>query len=184
MKKTCLAFVIVFASLAVVGSAPAGMSMRHEISSANGFGNGPAQTRVRPCLREDLKIKEGETDAAMGGVRVTPYIFTNVSSSACTLIGYPALDLLSHTGAVVRRATRQKLDRPDSAATLEPGKTGWFNLHYNSGGAGRVGRPCPSYQKLRVTAPRLARPFILRTDIQTCAKTDFEVNPISSGMPQ
>jgi len=139
---------------------------------------------VRPCVREDLRIKEGETDAAMGGVRVTPYIFTNVSSSACTLDGYPALELLNQRGAVIRRATRQKSDEPNAAATLEPGKTAWFNLNYNSGGAGHMGKPCPTYQKVRVTAPRVARPFVVRTDIQTCAKTDFEVSSISSGTPQ
>jgi len=146
--------------------------------------NRPARPRVRPCVREDLRIKEGETDAAMGGVRMTPYIFTNVSSSACTLDGYPALELLNQRGAVIRRATRQKLDEPNAAATLEPGKTAWFNLNYNSGGAGHMGKPCPTYQKVRVTAPRVARPFVVRSDIQTCAKTDFEVSSISSGTPQ
>ena len=120
----------------------------------------------------------------MGGVRMTPYIFTNVSSSACTLDGYPALELLNQRGAVIRRATRQKLDEPNAAATLEPGKTAWFNLNYNSGGAGHMGKPCPTYQKVRVTAPRVARPFVVRSEIQTCAKTDFEVSSISSGTPQ
>ena len=120
----------------------------------------------------------------MGGVRTTPYIFTNVSSSMCTLDGYPALELLNQRGAVIRRATKQKSDEPNAAATLEPGKTAWFNLNYNSGGAGHMGKPCPTYQKVRVTAPRVARPFVVRSEIQTCAKTDFEVSSISSGTPQ
>ncbi len=156
----------------------------HEAYAMINPANRPAQPRVRPCVREDLRIKEGETDAAMGGVRMTPYIFTNVSSSACALDGYPALELLNQRGAVIRRATRQKSDEPNAAATLEPGKTAWFNLNYNSGGAGHMGKPCPTYQKVRVTPPRVARPFVVRSDIQTCAKTDFEVSSISSGTPQ
>src|SRR5881394_122229 len=78
------------------------------------------QSNIQPCAREALKITEGETDAAMGGVRRTPYVLTNISKSPCTLKGYPSLELLNKAGAVVRRATKQKLDERTIAATLEP----------------------------------------------------------------
>ena len=91
----------------------------HEAYAMINPANRPAQPRVRPCVREDLRIKERETDAAMGGVRLTPYIFTNVSSSACTLDGYPALELLNQRGTVIRRATKEKSDGPNTAATLK-----------------------------------------------------------------
>ena len=137
-----------------------------------------------PCTRESLTIKEGETDAAMGGVRSAPFTLTNVSKAACTLEGYPSLELLSKTGAVVKRATKQKSDNPIAPATLEPGKTAWFALNFNAGGAGYMGKPCPSYKRLRITAPGVTRPFVLNSDIQTCAKTDFEVTPIVAGSPE
>jgi hypothetical protein len=139
---------------------------------------------VRSCARESLTIKEGETDAAMGGVRRTPFVIKNDSSSACTLEGYPALELLNRAGAVVKRATKQKTDDPVTPVTLEPGKTAWFALNHNAGGAGYMGKPCPTYTRVRISIPTVTRPFTLRSDIQTCAKTDFEVTAISAGAPE
>jgi hypothetical protein len=135
------------------------------------------------CRRENLSVKEGETDAAMGGVRVTPYIFTNTSSLACTLGGYPALELLNGKGLTVRRASKQQSDSPAETVTIESGGTAWFNLYYNSGGAGHVGKPCPSYPKVRIMAPGTTRPFVVRSGITSCARTDFEVSSIHPGMP-
>ncbi len=176
-----LAFAIVSQSFMQVDRARA--ISHYESHSAINLTTEPVQPRVRPCVHENLRIKEGETEAAMGGVRATPYIFTNTSSSACTLDGYPAVELLNQRGVIVRRSTKQKSDEL-ATATLEPGKTAWFNLNYNSGGAGHIGKPCPAYQKIRITAPAIARPFVLRTDIQTCAQTNFEVSSISPGTPQ
>jgi Domain of unknown function (DUF4232) len=144
-------------------------------------GNAPP---IPKCARENLKIREGETDAAMGGVRETPYIFTNSSPSACTLEGYPILELLNQRGMLVKRSTKQKTDEAITVVIIEPGKTAWFKLNYNSGGAGHVGRPCPTYNKARITIPLVARTFVLRTAIQTCPRSDFEVTRIQLGMPQ
>jgi hypothetical protein len=142
------------------------------------------QSNPQPCTRENLSIKEGETDAAMGGVRRTPFVLTNISKTPCTIKGYPSLELLNKAGALVKRATRQKSDDPINQATLESGKTAWFALNFNAGGAGYMGKPCPTYRQLRITTPGAERPFILRSEIQTCAKTDFEVTPIKAGTPE
>ena len=142
------------------------------------------QSNLQPCAREALKIKEGETDAAMGGVRRTPYVLTNISQSPCTLQGYPSLELLNNAGVVIKRATKQKTDEPITAATLEPGKTAWFALNFNAGGAGNMGKPCPSYRQLRIITPGAKRPFVLKTEIQTCARSDFDVTPFVAGMPE
>jgi len=142
------------------------------------------QSNVRPCAREALKIKEGETDAAMGGVRRTPYVLTNISQSPCTLQDYPSLELLNNAGAVIKRATKQKTEEPITAATLEPGKTAWFALNFNAGGAGNMGKPCPTYRQVRITTPGAKRPFILRSEIQSCPGSQIEVTPIQSGTPE
>lgn len=142
------------------------------------------QSNAQPCAREALSIKEGEGDAAMGGVRSVPFVLTNVSKSPCTLEGYPALELLNKAGTLVKRATKQKLDDPITMATIEPGKTAWFALNFNAGGAGYMGPPCPTYRQLRITMPGAKRPFLLRSEIQTCARSDFEVTPIKSGTPE
>src|SRR5258708_22075539 len=119
VKKISAAFLLVFVSLSFMHSNRARALIGHESDSTTDLTSGPAQPRARQCVREDLRIKEGETDAAMGGVRETPYIFTNISSSACALDGYPALELLNQKGVVVRRATKQKSDEPNAAVTLD-----------------------------------------------------------------
>ena len=184
MKKISAAFLLVFVSLSFIQSNRARAIAGHESDFTTDLASGPAQPRARQCVREDLRIKEGETDAAMGGVRETPYIFTNVSSSACTLDGYPVLELLNQKGVVVRRATKQNSDEPKAPVILDPGKTAWFNLDYNSGGAGYMGKPCPTYPKVKIVAPGTTRAFVLSSEIQSCPRTDLQVSSIQSGSPQ
>ena len=184
MTKISTAFLLVFVSLSFMQSNRAHAITGHESDSTIDLANGSTQPRARKCVREDLRIKEGETDAAMGGVRGTPYIFTNISSSACMLNGYPALELLNQKGVVVRRATKQKSDEPKTTVILDPGKTAWFNLDYNSGGAGHMGKPCPTYPKLKIVAPGTTRAFVLRSGVQSCPRTDLQVSSIQSGAPQ
>jgi hypothetical protein len=142
------------------------------------------------CLRENLSVKEGETDAAMGGVRSVPYTFTNKSSSPCTLKGYPRFEVLNSRGRVVRRAVGKEQvpgdsqQGPPQLVTLEPGKTAWFSLYFNAGGAGYTGKPCPTYPKVKITAPGTTRAFVLKSEIQPCRGADVEVSPIRSGTPQ
>jgi hypothetical protein len=120
----------------------------------------------------------------MGGVRETPFVLTNVSKAPCTLKGYPSLELVNKAGALVKRATKQKSDDPIASVTIEPGKTAWFALNFNAGGAGYMGKPCPTYRQVKITTPGATRPFVLQSEIQTCAKTDFEVSAIVAGAPE
>jgi len=158
--------------------------------SSNTSANHTQNNVAAQCLRENLSVKEGETDAAMGGVRSVPYTLTNNSSSPCTLKGYPRFEVLNRQGRVVRRAVGKEQvpgdsqQGPPQLVRLEPGKTAWFSLYYNAGGAGYMGKPCPTYPKVRITAPGTRRAFILRSEIQPCPRTDVEVSPIRSGAPQ
>ena len=144
------------------------------------------QSNTRTCSREDLKLKEGQTDAAMGGERAADYILTNKSATACTLKGYPKAQLLNRQNRVVRRAVNSGKLFDDSAGTppllvtLEPGKTAWFRIHYNSGGAGQE-KPCPTY-RLQVLAPGVSGPFVFRT-FSSCPGTELEVSPLRAGQP-
>ena len=142
------------------------------------------------CVRESLSLKEGETDAAMGGVRATDYVFTNTSSSACTLNGYPRIELLNRKGLVGRHAVNSDQlpgdseKMPPQLVTLESGRTAWFRIYYNSGGAGHIGKPCPTYPKVKIVAPGTTRTFQLRSNIQSCRHTQFQVSAVRSGTPQ
>jgi hypothetical protein len=144
------------------------------------------------CRGDQLSVREvpNSMDAAMGGERAVDFAFKNISSSPCTLKGYPRVQLLDRAGRPARhgRAVNNADlggDQPNQgpqSVTLAPGKTAWFIFHFNNGGAGHVGKPCPTYPRMKITAPGTKRAFIQREAIQSCR--EVEVSSLQSGMPQ
>jgi hypothetical protein len=142
-----------------------------------------------PCRRQDLSLKEGETDAAMGGVRSTNYTFTNKSQSPCTLQGYPRYELLDKAGKVRPRGRArnssqlmgEETKQAPQLVTIEPGKEAWFRIDYNAGGAGYLGKPCPVSRRVRILAPGITKPFLLKDNIQSC--NTVQVSAVRSGQP-
>jgi hypothetical protein len=132
------------------------------------------------CRADQLSVRHVGEDAAMGGARRIDYAFTNTSTAPCALKGYPRFEALSRSGRVVhrgRRAVGDDVGNPRDVVSLEPGGTATFFVNYNAGGAGRIGRPCPTYPRVRITAPGNRRGFVLREAIQLCR--GLEVSPVS-----
>ena len=74
-----------------------------------------------PCPDEDLEVTDGRLLSA-NTLRHVIVSFTNTSSQACTLVGYPGADLVTPAGGVLINVPR----RPANAAprlVLEPGDT-------------------------------------------------------------
>jgi hypothetical protein len=138
------------------------------------------------CHESQLSVRHVSEDAAMGGVRTVGYAFTNTSSSPCALKGYPRFEILNKSGRVVRggRAANGLSRMGDDAkmaprsVTIEPGKTATFLIYYNAGGAGYMGKPCPTYGRVRITAPGAKRGFVLRDNLQLCG--GLEVSPVGA----
>jgi hypothetical protein len=136
------------------------------------------------CYDNQLSVRHVSEDAAMGGVRTIDYAFTNTSQSPCTLDGYPRFEVLDRSGRLARngRARRGLTMMGDDAkrgprpVTIEPGKTATFIVYYNAGGAGYMGKPCPVYRKVRITAPGARRGLLLREEIQLCSS--LEISPV------
>ncbi len=137
------------------------------------------------CRFEQLSVKHVSDDAAMGGARSITYALTNKSSSPCTLDGYPRFEVLSAAGRVVRGGRAKdglsvlgdEAKAPPSPLMIQPGKAARFLVYYNAGGAGNM-RPCPTYRRVRITAPGTARGFVLRESLQLCG--DLQVSPVGS----
>ena len=147
-------------------------------------------TLSQPCRGGDISVKQVDADAAMGGVRTVDYIFTNKSAAACTLSGYPSYRLLDKRGRLLRHGRAVKSDQlpgdetkqAPQLVTVEPGKDAWFRVYYNSGGAGYIGKPCPTARKIKIIAPGTTRVFILRDEITLCA--DLRVSSVGGGPRQ
>jgi hypothetical protein len=128
------------------------------------------------CRGADLSVRQVSDDAAMGGEHLILYAWRNNSSMPCTLKGYPRYELLDKLGAVRPRGraiNSQQLPvdeekmRPQ-LVTIKPAQETWFRVHYNSGGAGYIGKPCPVSRKVRIVAPGTTRAFILKENITSC----------------
>lgn len=145
------------------------------------------------CRGDQLSVRSipDSLEAAMGGVRSLDFAFKNISTSPCTLKGYPRVELLDRSGRLARHgravnnaqlASDDGQDQTPQLVTLAPRKTAWFRFHFNSGGAGHVGKPCPTYPKIKITAPGTKRGFILREAIQSCS--EVEVSAVQGGKPK
>jgi Protein of unknown function (DUF4232) len=136
------------------------------------------------CRADQLSLRHESEDAAMGGVRNMQYLFTNTSSSPCTLFGYPRFELLNRAGRVARGGRARngltmmgdEYKQPPRLVTIEPGKTATFWIHYRARGAGSMRKPCPIYRRFRITAPGIRRAFIQRDEIEVCG--ELEVSPV------
>ena len=140
-----------------------------------------------PCRGQDLSVRHVTEDRAMGGQNSIDYAFKNTSSNSCTLKGYPRYELLSKAGTILPRGrainSRQlpgdDTMMPAQLVTIAPGQEAWFRVHYNSGGAGYMGKPCPMSRKVRIVAPGTTRAFVVKEDISSCR--NVEVSAVRSG---
>ncbi|HEV7843317.1 MAG TPA: DUF4232 domain-containing protein [Pyrinomonadaceae bacterium] len=136
------------------------------------------------CYDNQLSVRHVSEDAAMGGVRTIEYAFTNTSQSPCTLNGYPRFEVLDRSGRLARNGRARKgltmmgddAKKGSHPVTIEPGKTAMFIVYYNAGGAGYMGKPCPDYRRVRITAPGGRRGHMLRDELQLCSS--LEVSPV------
>jgi hypothetical protein len=123
----------------------------------------------------------------MGGVHVATFAFKNQSATACTLMGYPVFRLLNRSGKLMRHGraiNSQQLPgdeekMPPQLITIQPGKEAGFRVYYNSGGAGHMGKPCPTSRRVWISAPGSSRSFVLNQQIQSCSTV--KVSAIRSG---
>ena len=172
------------ALIAAISSVASGQTKTERV----GYGQSDNRGAAARCLSRQLSVRHIGDDAAMGGSRLTDYAFTNTSSTPCTLFGYPRFVLLDKSGRPLRGGRAVNSDQVPGdnlsprPATLEPGKTAWFRIHYNSGGAGYVGKPCPNSEKVSITAPGTKRGFVLREAITLCRR--IQISAVQSGLPE
>lgn len=131
----------------------------------------PATSRTSAtCLASQLVIQRGLEGAAMGSVGVTGMGFKNISTTPCTLKGFPKLQMLDATGhrisTHVLHGTSYTVQAvPGSSVMLTPGQVAKFDLMYHSAtGYGR--KICPTSTHVRITPPNLKKGITLNWQIQ------------------
>jgi hypothetical protein len=140
-----------------------------------------AGSATQRCLRANLTLRLIDTDAAMGGVRSSGYAFKNNGASACSLVGFPKLQLLNKAGKPMGTKKIHNAEETPVAVELPAGGEAFFHVDFNEGGAGHEGPPCPASTKVKITAPGTTAPFVRKDAISLCG--DVTVSALSSTAP-
>jgi len=144
------------------------------------------------CQPSQLQIQMGVGDAAMGTVGYAGMGFKNISTSTCTLTGYPALQMLDANGANIPTfslhiAPYAAPAGSKSTATLAPGQVAKFDMQFHSQ-TGYGNLSCPTSAKVAFTAPGDTAPVTIAwklqpyggSTIQTLRCGEIKVSPIYS----
>jgi hypothetical protein len=94
------------------------------------------------------------------------------------LSGYPTFTALNRSGRVMNSVPiKYSNNFPNGTAgknahrkvvTLKPGKKASFQIYYNDGMALDHKKPFPTVSKVRITAPRDKKSFILKSEFTVC----------------
>lgn len=187
-KRRCLTTFVAICALSMLTGFRSFAQGQQDSTTANG-------TTPARCLGSQLSLREAEGEADMGGKRYGNFVFTNTSSSACTLTGYPRFLLLNKSGRSLRGvrvryedgfvsgdSNRAQSGDAPQRVTLEPGQTAWFQIFYNDGMALGPPKRFPVSAKVRVVAPGTNRVFILRSQIRACC--GVQVSSVRGGLPR
>jgi hypothetical protein len=126
-----------------------------------------------PCSDDDLTVTNGSLESA-DTQRHVVVSFTNTSSHACTLVGYPGADLVTPVGGVLINVPR----RPVAAAhrlTLGPGDVATADVTAYAIDTA-TGNACLRWGNLVVTPPNDFVSHPLSVDVPICSATVSSVD--------
>ena len=135
------------------------------------------------CATASLRATAGTSEAALGSVYQV-IDFTNTSSAACTLFGYPGMALAAGTPpAQVGAAATRSAAAPATQVTLQPGQTANALLRITDAANYPVKACSPTpTTSLQIYPPNQTVPIYLPYTATGCAKTT--VNLLSIGVVQ
>ena len=122
------------------------------------------------CTTPQLSIVLGTESAAMGARAVAGMGFKNISATACTLIGYPKIQMVDSMGKsiptfVTDVPALMGIKSAINLISINPGQTAIFNLMYESG-TGYANAICPTSSSVQFTAPGTTQILALPWKIQ------------------
>ena len=164
------------------------------VGGSNLVANASSIAFVPTCHSSQLRVEQGRVGAAMGSIGITAAGFRNISKTACTLKGYPTLQMFDANGHristhVMHRASASVPFIATKVVMVRPGQAAKFDLGYaNQTGYGFA--KCPTSARVAVTPPNNLRPISARWHLQpyggsTIAKLrcgEITVSPVYSAM--
>jgi hypothetical protein len=143
----------------------------------------PSTTSAGPshCATAKLIGAIAGSSGAAGTIETTVAL-KSTTTTACTLGGYPGLQLLSSSGAslptnVVRKGNYSFTSMAPTTVTLSSGRSAYFNVGYSDVPAGGE-TSCPSSASLEVTPPNAFDHLVVSATLAPCGGGTLVVSPV------
>jgi hypothetical protein len=140
----------IVAAIIVLAAVPAASAALHSRIAAN-------------CLRAQLGVRNNGSSGSLGTIHGA-WVFTNRSDTACTLNGYPDLQLYGPAGRPIPTTVVQDLPPAPAAVTLAPGASGTFFSSYSDVDP----QPCRTSAVIQIAAPNADAPHFIPAQLQAC----------------
>jgi hypothetical protein len=151
-------------------------------SSAPATSASASPSAAAACATSALKITQSAPNGAAGHFYVT-LVFTNTSSSPCTLYGYPGVSLLTAAQKQIGLAAKRS-GKPFKLVTLAPGATGSALLDIVDALNFTPGDCSPAKAAyLRIYPPNQFSSVLLANASEGCAKAKqvLTIDPVQAG---
>lgn len=143
----------------------------------------PTPTGAPACATSALTVWLGPGNGAAGSIYY-PVEFTNASSVACTLYGYPGVSFVTASGAQAGAAATEDPTYPRALVTLAPGTAAHAALRVTNA-ANYPAAACQpvTVHRLRVYPPGETRPVYLTLKATACASTSVQILSVQTVRP-
>lgn len=137
------------------------------------------------CFTQQLQISQAGASGATGHIQMI-YALENTSSTACTVFGYPGMQMVDSAGnpmptTVVRGNAFTFPDIQPRAVALEPGGQASFAVDYSDVPVGNQ-TSCPVSAALEITPPNAFDRLVIPASIASCDSV-LHVSPVIAGVP-
>jgi hypothetical protein len=135
-------------------------------------------TTPATCVRKQLRVRSNGEDGAAGTIHGA-WVFTNRSGTACTLYGYPDMQLYGHGGRPIPTTVKRSLPPGPAHVALAPGASATFLSRYTDVPSGS--QKCPTSAVVRITAPHVSRGLFIPAKLQACGGV-VNVSAVEAGV--
>jgi hypothetical protein len=117
------------------------------------------------CIRAQLNVRSNGSDGAAGTIHGA-WVFSNRSNDACTLDGYPDLQLYGRGGRPIPTTVKRDLPPSPTQVSLDPGDSATFLSRYTDVPSGT--QRCRTSPVLEITAPNVDAGLFIPASLQAC----------------
>ncbi|MDP9299593.1 MAG: DUF4232 domain-containing protein [Actinomycetota bacterium] len=121
--------------------------------------------RPASCLRDQLGVRANGINGAAGTIHGA-WVFTNLSTMACDLDGYPDLQLYGRAGRPMPTTVKRNLPPAPSHVKLSPGGSATFYTSYSDVSSGS--HACQTSAVLQITPPDAAASLFIPAQLEAC----------------